>query len=311
MRRIAWIVVVFLAGCTPYDFGKEIGSFSTGVDQLSAAFTTGYANLAADLSSQRQLSLDDSKAKVLIARSCAVPVSTLAQSQEPCALYSSRQSAPVLTDLQKTRPATVKVLKVLTDYAHALEAVTSAADRAAFDASSKRLEASVGNLATAANAVAPGAGTIAPVAVSMAAWMVGAALDKDRFDSLQRGVNSADGSVKIVATTLGIGLEAVRNDRLTALYETTVALVKPLEARLSETAYKQRLTEAETTRATLDALRQSNPAGATSSLVEAHEKLVAAVNDPGRSFASMTTAVGDFASQAKALRDALSAPVKH
>jgi hypothetical protein len=311
MGRVKWIVVACLAGCTPYDFGKEINNFGAGVDQLSAAFTTGYTNLAEDLSFQRQLSLDDSKAKVLIASSCGVPIGTLAQSQQPCALFPSGQPAPALTDLQKMQPATVKVLKVLTDYAHALEAVTSAADRAAYDAASKRLEAAVGNLAAAANAVAPGAGVIAPVAVSVAAWVVGAALDRDRFDSLRRGVNAADGPVKTVATTLGIGLEAVRNDRLTALYETTVALVKPLGPRLNEAAYKQRLTEAETTRATLDAVRQSNPAGATASLVEAHEKLVTAVNDPEGSFASMTTAVGDFADQAKALQHALSASVKH
>ncbi|MFL5266203.1 MAG: hypothetical protein ACJ8AH_06315 [Stellaceae bacterium] len=306
-----WIILAFLAGCAPYDFGNEVRNFSTGVDQLSDAFTTGYNNLSRDLAAQTQLSLDDTRAKVSIAASCGGAIGDLPDNQQPCALYRFQGSKPVLTDVQKTRPRTMVALKVLTDYAHALQAVTNAADRAAFDAASKRLEASVANLAKAANAVAPGASTAAPVIVKMATWIVGAALDKDRFDSLRQGVNNAADPVRTVAKTMGIGLEAVRNDRLTALYETTNALVKPLGPGLAEKAYKERLTDAETTLEMLDEVRRADPAGAADSLATAHDALVAAVNDPERDFANMTTAVGAFADQANALRNALSVPAKH
>src|SRR5262249_8266753 len=150
------------------------------------------------------------------------------------------------------------------------------------------LEGSVANLAKAANAVAPGASTAAPAVVRVATWLVGAALDKDRLDSLQQGANNAADPVRTVAKTMGLGLQAVRNARLTALYEMTNALVAPLGPRMAEKAYKDRLTEAETTLETLDEVRRADPAGAANSLTKAHDALVAAVNDPERNFASMT-----------------------
>ncbi len=310
MGRLSWLILACVAACSPYSFQKEVTAFSGGVDQLSDAFTSGYSNLAVDRAAQTQLGLTDSRAKVAIAASCGVPVSDLPQSQLPCELYAAGGATPGLMDVQKTRAATRKALSVLKDYAHALAAVTNASDRTAFDGAVTQLSGSVSNLAKFADAAAPGASTIAPAVVNIAGWLVGTALDQDRFDSLRRAVNAAASPVHSVATTLGIGLETIGDARRMVLYEETRDLAARLGPSLNDAAYKQQLTEAEAAIGVLDGLRQSDPPGTADSLGKAHDALVAAVNDPSRNYANLMKAVGDFSDKAAALQTALSASSK-
>jgi hypothetical protein len=53
-----------------------------------------------------------------------------------------------------------------------------------------QLSGAVGNLAQFADAAAPGASVVAPAAVNLAGWVVGTALDQDRYDSLKKAVNA-------------------------------------------------------------------------------------------------------------------------
>jgi len=61
VRRSHWMPAACLAVCAPYDFVRKTRSFTMGVDQLWAAFTAGYPNLAADLT-LRRLSLYEARA---------------------------------------------------------------------------------------------------------------------------------------------------------------------------------------------------------------------------------------------------------
>lgn len=308
--RIVWVLFGMLAGCSPYNFQKDVTAFSTGVDQVSNAFASGYVNLAADQEAQTQLALTNSRATVLIAPSCGIAVGSTPQSQLPCELYPNGSSAPTLMDIQKTKSKTLQALSVLTNYSHALAAVTNAADRTAYDTAVTQLAGSVANLSMFANAVAPGASTVAPAAVNLMGWIVGTALDEQRYDTLKDAVNAASTAIHTVATTLGIGLGALDDARRMVLYEETAALVKPLNSKLSAADYKQRLAQATTMIGVLDGLRQSDPAATTDSLAKAHDALVAAVNDPSRNYANLLKAMGDFADKASALQAALSAAPK-
>jgi hypothetical protein len=305
--RLSWFVLFGLAACSPYSYPKEVSAISTGVDQLSDGFTSGYAALAADRTAQVQLDLTSARAKVTLPKSCSNP-----QSQLPCTLYRFGGTEPTLSAIEQDRDKTMVALGVLKDYAHALAAVTNAADRTSYDAAVAQLSGAVGALAKNADAVAPGVSTVAPAIVNIVGWLVGTALDQQRFDSLKAAITAvgtpqANGNIPIntVAMTLGDGLLALSTERQTVLGNEADALVKPLGPSLSDAAYRQRLSDAQAVVVVLDGLRRADPIAAAKGLVKAHKALVAAVNDPSRNYPALLKAVGDFVDQATALQTAL------
>jgi hypothetical protein len=198
MKFFPWLALTYFAGCSsPYQFSSEIGSFSTGVDNVSSSYTIGYSNLANDRLTYKTLVLEDTSAKLTLTNGCnpATP------SNLPCDFYRQRESPPTPSPaeilLESSRQKTLEALKVLTDYAHALQAVTNAADRAAFDSAASRLNASVTALLKGVPnpAVAPAFSA----GFSIFAWMVGQALDQQRFDTLKQSVNLAAGPDQLVA----------------------------------------------------------------------------------------------------------------
>jgi hypothetical protein len=168
--RLFWLGLITLAACSPYDFSKEVSGFSTGVDQLSNGFTSGYAALAADRAALVQLDLTGTRAKVVMATSCLAIPSKSAQNELPCALFRSGDTPPALTKIDQARDKTTAYLKVLTNYAQALVAVTNAADRAAYNAAVAQLSAAVGTLAKDVGPQGAAASTVAPAAVNVIGW---------------------------------------------------------------------------------------------------------------------------------------------
>ena len=144
--RICWILLLSVAACSPYSFPKEVSAISTGVDQLSSGFTDGYTALAADRATQTELDLTATRAKVAISDSCYAPLPTMSEYSKPCELFKSGTSEPKPMAIELQRGKTMAALGVLKDYAHALAAVTSAADRAAYDTAVAQLSAAVGDL---------------------------------------------------------------------------------------------------------------------------------------------------------------------
>lgn len=313
MRNIVLLLLfASLAGCSPYSFQKEVTSFDSGVDQLSSAFTSGFSALASDRQAKLQRDLTKSRGKVSMTSSCLAAPSDLAPDAPPCELFPAGATPPGLSEIEKTRGKTTVVLSALKAYADALAAVTNAADRAAFNNAVAQLSGSVGALANAAGAVVPGASTVAPAAVNLVGWLFGTALDQQRFDSLKSAVNAVgtappnqQSPMSVVATTVGAGLFALSQARQTILVSEVQELSGQLQPALSDAAYQRGLGDTQSVLAVLDGLRQANPTAAAQALVKAHDALVAAVNDPANSYASLITAVGEFADQASALEAAI------
>lgn len=308
--RLSWLLLLGLAACSPYSFSKEVGDFSIGVDQLSSAFTDGYSALASDRTTRAQLELTAERAKVGLADACFD-----SEDVNPCELHRAGTSRtetpePTLPLIFQQRAKAMDAVAVLRNYAHALAAVTNAADRAAYDAAVAQLAGSVGALAANANAVAPGASIVAPAVVNAGGWVVGTALDQQRFEALKAGVTAAGtppggGSpIATVAQTLGAGLFALSEARQAELVPEAHLLVDRLDPSLSASDYRQALSDAQAVVATLDGVRRSNPTAVANALVDAHDALLAAVNDPRRNSASLVQAVGKFADQAAALQAA-------
>jgi hypothetical protein len=312
--RLPFLLLLGLASCSPYSFPREVGAISTGVDQLSNGFNSGFAALAADRAAKTELELTGARAKVAIASTCFASPADAAPSQIPCELYRFGTPAPTLSDIEQLRDRTMAALAVLRGYAHALTAVTNAADRTAYDAAVAQLSGSVGALAKNADAVAPGASTVAPASINLLGWLAGTALDQQRFESLKAGVTAAgtptangESPIARVAKTLGAGLVALSEARQQVVVAETQILVGRLDPSLSDGAYRQGLSDAQTAVAVLDGLRQADATAAAKSLVAAHDALLAAVNDPARNYPGLLKAVSDFADRAAALQDALAA----
>lgn len=309
MRLSLLMLLLGLAACSPYSYSKEVSAISTGVTQLSNGFTSGYTALASDRELETQLTLTDTRARVSVATSCDDPTSKL-----PCGLYRFGGSAPALSAIEQDRSKTMEAIAVLKGYADALAAVTNAADRTAYDAAVAQLSGAVGTLAKTADPAAPGVSTVAPAFVNIIGWLVGTALDQQRFDSLKAAVTTvgtpqANGKAPIdtVATTLGAGLLALSLQRQAVLGGELDALIKPLSPTMTAAAYQTRLNDAQTTATVLDGLRKADPTAAAVSLTQAHAALLKAINDPTKNYPSLLKSVSDFADRAAALQAALAA----
>lgn len=308
--RPYWIVLLCATACSPYNFQKEVSAFGGSVDQLSDAVVVGYSNLEGDRAGEAELQLIQTRPMLDVAPECAVPASTRT---DFCGVFARRGRAPEIfgsADEQTGRALALKVLSVLKDYADGIVAVTNAEDRTAYDKAVSQLSDAVGNITAAANVAAPGAGVIAPDAINFAGWLVGTALDRQRFDSLKRGVHAAQKPIHTIATTLGTGLELISDQRRRIIRKDIDDSVTPMGPPLSEADYRQQLTDVETKFAILNGLRRSDPAAAAESMAQAHDALVNAVDDPQRNYGNLLKALSDFSQRAKALRGALATAAK-
>lgn len=308
--RLSWVLLFGLAACSPYSFSKEVADISTGVDQLAGGFTKGFDAVTADRAAKTQLELTGPRARVDLASACLDPDDRV----NPCELHQSGTPEPALSPVEHLRGRTMSAMAVLRGYAHALAAVTNASDRTAYDAAVAQLSGAVGALAKTADPAAPGASIVAPAAVNLAGWVVGTALDQQRFESLKAGVTAAGTAppggkspIAVVAQTLSAGLVAVSQARQALLIAEAQILADRLDPSLSDTDYRQGLSDAQAVVAVLDGVRRTDPTAAANALVAAHDALLAAVNDPRRNYASLLQAVSDFADKAAALQAALAA----
>jgi hypothetical protein len=321
-RALAGALLLLLGACSPYSYSKEIAKLSDGVDSLSDSFAASFDGLQADRVAHAQLEILDGHAKggkIDMAPSCTS--SEIDSKADPCLLYARGTSPPVLARAEKMRPRTMAALKALKDYTNALKAVTNAADRDAYDAAVGQLAGAVSTVASTANGAPPGASAAVSASINVFGWLVGTALDQQRYESLKRAVTDIGlplpkdkppypepSPFRRVANALGDGLDAIRLDRLHLVQREVRLLVNGLNLRQwADDAYRKRLADAQSALAAANALRRADPVGTAQELAKAHDKLVKAVEDPQNDYAAFMKAVGDFAEKASAMEAALRA----
>jgi len=266
MKIFTCFALTFIAGCSsPYQFSNEINAFRTGVDNVSTAYITGYNNLANDRQTLQTVIFNDTSPKLKLAIGCNPAV----QSALPCDFYRQGEPQPSPSDpaLEASRPKTLEAIKALTDYAHALQAVTNAADRAAFDSAAARLNASVTALGKGAGPQGAAASAAFSTGFNIFAWVFGQALDQERFDTLKQDVNLAASPVQSIANGLGTELDAISQARQLVLYDTVNALIRPLGPGYKN--YTAREATASQTKALLVQLEQAKPSQVTDALIKA------------------------------------------
>lgn len=342
-RTLAAVLVSVLAACSPYSYSKEISKISDGVDKLSEAYTAGFTGITADWDAQTHARAIAARAigqnpRILASSGCLKNIAK--EDDPPCALYVKGTPEPKWTDVELKRKKATDALRDLKNYANALAAVTNAADRSAYDAAVAQLASAVGAVLEAANAAMPGSSAAVSAGINIFGWLVGTALDEQRYDTLVKAVNAvgkplppatpgaapsksfsvcykpdpatdkqvARSSIRIVTDGLCDGLEALAARQRELLKNQGEALLTGLNnGKWTEGAFATTFSEAQTAFAAQDALRKANPGSAANDLADAHDKLVEAIQDPKQNYAALMKAAGAFADKVSAVEAALKA----
>jgi hypothetical protein len=313
--RLGWVLLLTVAACAPYDFSRQAAGFAADVDKVSDGVAATDDALATDRATAVQLHLDDARARVEKSPACEVPVSKgVKGSDAPCLIFARNGAPSAPSQVEQQLARSMDAMAAWRDSARALAAGTNAADRAAYDAAVGKLADAVGGLAGAAGPAGAAAGTAVTAGAHTVGWLIGEALDEQRFDSLTAAVNAvgtappgSETTIRIVTDAIGKGLLVARAERLDTLNTELDEDIAGLGPALPDTAYRQRLADAEALAATIQSLRAADPAAAANALNAAHAALVKAVNDPSRDAAGLDKALAQFAAQAQALRTDLTA----
>lgn len=354
---VATVAAALATACSPYDYSDEVKAISAGVDQLSVSIAGAYSGLESDRNAQRQRLMIENRAQLVLPDRCnrmlkplpkpnqsqekkdgeaepPEPVLTPAQkaARAPCVVErrqpSDHSPPPIQPDPnappppaaeEEARKNVLKAAAILKGYANGLAAVTNAKDRAEYEASVAKLSSAVQEMAKFADPFVPGISAVAPAVVNVFGWLVGVALDQQRYATLKEVVNRVNTPLKqddpttrpiaVVTDTIGLAYEDVTGERLRVLNKEADILVYPLGRTITtEAAYRRRLTEVNALTDSIEALRKSGYAG--NGLADAHAKLVKAVNEGGVNIADLQKAVEEFVKQVSALKEAIDASAK-
>jgi hypothetical protein len=296
-RVIASSVALFVAaGCSPYVYKQEIDGFATGVKDLATAYNDGRTFVAARDTDDVDAKWTQARAPLTIA-ACEFRDSGSPGTVE-CVLHQVAQPVPGPSPLAVAVRDAAPVVKALSDYSSALAAVANAADREALTAAQAKFKTAVQGLAKEA------AGTTVPAvgpAVDLFSALTAALLDQQRYDILRSGVGAARVPVADLGNALAGTLGGIWMVRASELRDAANVEVRNLGTGAD---YAARLKKARERVAALEALRAKNPAAAATGMVAAHDALAKALADDSRQVEAVATAVGAFATQAKAVKDA-------
>jgi hypothetical protein len=344
LRVAAVALVLPLAGCSPYSFSKEISAMSDSVNKLSDAYSGSFSAIAAERAAQTQaqavsMRATGQKPQILMAGAC---LDDLAKANDPpCVLYVKGEGEPHWTTAEIDRKPAGTALKALRDYAAALAGVTNAQDRSAYDTAVGQLSGAVGTLLAPANLAAPGVSAAVSAGINVFGWLVGTALDEQRFDTLRIAVAAVGkplppdddparsksvcydpeleskpaprAPIRIVTDGLCWNVETLASQQRTVLRSRALALLNGLnDGTWGNKPYAKALADAQAAFASLEALRRATLGAAANALADAHDKLVKAVEDPKKNYNALVKAIGDFVDKVSAVEAALKqmAPTK-
>jgi hypothetical protein len=328
-------VLLPLAGCSPYSYSKEISAMSDGVGKLSDAYTGSFTAIAADRAAQTQAQAASmrsigQKPAVKLAGTCTAEF--VKDGDNPCVVYVAGEGEPQWSHAELDSKAAKDALKVLKNYADALAAVTNAKDRSDYDTAVGQLSGAVG---TVLSPVAPGPSVAVSAGINVFGWLVGTALDEQRYDTLRKAVLTvglppppedkksvprlANGCynpdttppvprapIRVITDTLCTGLETLAAQQRLSLRASAFALLDAVnDGSLTNAEYTKALGDAQAAFANLEALRKANPGSAANGLADAHDKLVEAVQNPTKNYTALMKAIGDFADKVSAAVAAL------
>jgi hypothetical protein len=310
MRLVgAVLVLVALAGCSPYRFGPGVRSFASSVEDAGKAGDAGYAALRRDFEDRVSLELRSRPGRVELGSACAqaTPTSTQGRPATPCLVARAGAPEPVLDMVFISEGETRRQMRALRRYSGSLVAITSAEDRSALDAAVDSAAASAGAVATAGGLEGAAVGAAVAASFRVGGFLLGEALDARRLRALKAAVDAADPAVEAIAVRGGANLDNLRRARLRELRrvgELRANRVRPgprgqFDAELEPLVVTARA---------IETLRKSEAEDVGPAIAKAHGDLRTALNAPSSADArEFAASVDELAQRVADLREALSA----
>jgi hypothetical protein len=295
-------------GCSPYVYSAPIQKFSAVSQALTTSYQSTAQNILADQTLTQRTDWMISKPKIAPGNGCTEDT----EIRQACALLNSasRQSAaPNAIDAQPGLTAEA-VLKSISDYAAAIAALSTAADRTAFDTASTNVATAVGALAASAGKFAGPIGSafvLAKPVASAVLWLVGQKLDYDRLVVLRDAVSKADPSIQVLATKpLPVILSGQNLSLQTAIVDllsSQIEAVNVIRAHppIKDVDYSTALDTAQATASALNAARAADPYATAKALADAHSELKAAVISNDGQLDALGTSIETFSQQVSAI----------
>src|SRR5262245_24425536 len=179
--------LVAMGACSPYDYSKQVGEFDKTVNGLTTSVVAGHQSLIDDSIASARRDLIYNQRHVTFSAGCRERPGVQSRHDSPCFVrrIGSKTEAD---DPDPVGPRLEKILTALRGYTAGLAAVTKASDRKDFDSAVADLSKQVDAL-VAAGGVAPLAAPMAAAAINQFGWLVGTALDQQRYEALRDAVN--------------------------------------------------------------------------------------------------------------------------
>lgn len=305
-RALAILVVLALPACSPYGFRQPVDEFATATEGMLAAIPAGRRAVDADARALVRLDVVDGR-RVPTLRGNCVRVRALGTT-DGCRVVPSGDDGRYRTEFP-LREDQVAKLQGLNRYARSLQALTRAEDREALNAASAKAASAIGALAATAAPVAPAATIVGPVA-HFALYLVGEALDTERYLRLRRAVDEADPHLATLREPLTGALRFVQTQRVRLLSDAAQSLVAGIPAQRTPEARGQRFDQASERAQALAALVAEDPAKPVNGMIAAHAALRAALHDPQKNAEALAPAIQEFVAEVETLKAALAAASK-
>ncbi|MBI2715473.1 MAG: hypothetical protein HYX37_13625 [Rhizobiales bacterium] len=310
-----------------------MSSLDAKAKALDSAVSAGHQQLVSDVSTAYQRSLIARRAIVVVSGCNKIvdprlkeptdeearapvsrePATTASRApRQPCGVYLPADNGKPFRDRSPIVPELADAVKALTDYTAGLAAVTNAKDRADYDSAVSDLASTVSSLVSEAGGVGAAAGAAVKAGINLLGWIVGTALDIQRFNTLKAAVNEMNTPVRkgkpfnVVVMAIAQQVRTLAQQRRELLQDDITALKASLGPQISEETYRLRLADVNAMSAALDALNQSSVSEAANALMLAHLQLVLAVNSSNPNIQNLTNTLKALGDKASALQTALS-----
>jgi hypothetical protein len=300
---MAAIVAVCLgSSCSPYVYKNEVQGFAAGVNALDEGYEAGLQALADRRVAANNAKWLNNKPAVVLSNGC---LPTSSPNPQPCGVVDPFGDLPDETtagpgEVESAAAEQRQHVRALADYAAALDALTRAEDREAFNNAAATLEQSVDGLA---GRLAPGAPSLGPL-VSLFSFVTGTYLDQRRFVALRSAVDEVDPLLHELRDPLVIAFEEMARAQQQYLLNEGNKVGERLGPEVGDQVYAANLRDLERIAAAADKLAHSAPQAAVDDMIAAHGELRRALNEGRGQDKEVIKAINDFVEKAKAVQAA-------
>lgn len=286
----AAVAALALAGCTkPVDFAPAVATLAAGAKDAQSAFADLDAKAAQVERRIKLWRIAENRSPVTVEGGCNVASSG-------CALVAELDGSTLDlgAPLEKIAAKQIAILDALVEYTQNLGALAVADSKEEIDAQAAKISGAIAAVAALVPGGAPVA-AIAPPVGNALAWLAGVARDRARLAVLREATAKMQSVLARASHELAESAQRL---------DTTLRREAIIEFESNRAVWDRRATVASLEKwigssVRLDALIKSNPSQSFDALVNAHQALAEALQNPPQDLASLVKDLDRFADLAK------------